>query len=75
MSYTTEECLQGYCLSLERQLAEKDAMIDWLAGRLIDGCLTSTTCKRCPLIKSCPKITVNDWRKAAQEAVKNKCLL
>lgn len=32
--YTTDECLQEYYVSLEKQLKEKDAMIDWLAGEL-----------------------------------------
>lgn len=32
--FTTEECLEAYYDSLEKQVRIKDAMIDWLAVKL-----------------------------------------
>lgn len=52
--YITEECLQAYYDSLEEQLAEKDAIIDWLCNQLDDNTV----------------FTAEDWLEMAQEAVK-----
>lgn len=42
---------------LQNQLAEKDAMIDWLVEQLV---------------VNAGLVPVKDWRKAAQKAVKNE---
>lgn len=78
--YTTEECLQAYYDSLEEQLAEKDAMIDWLADNLAilisSGPDTPMACPLWPegerLIKCREwKLSCADcWKEAAQEAIK-----
>lgn len=73
--YTTEECLQEYYDSLEKQLAEKDAMINWLIGKITDFCVETDSCHGCPGVTVCPKSTPyfkEGWRKAAQEAVEEK---
>ena len=53
--YTTDECLQAYYDSLEEQLAEKEAMIDWLCKRLADYSVFYPAEK---------------WKELAQEAMK-----
>ena len=45
--YATEECLQAYYDSLEKQLAEKEAMIDWLAGMCRAFCESQYYCNEC----------------------------
>ena len=65
--YTTEECLQEYCLSLEEQLAEKDAMIDWLAEQLMakDRAVSNGGF----LLDN---MSHAGWREAARKAVENE---
>lgn len=59
---------------LQNQLAEKDAMIDWLAER-VEGFCSHTPCSMCiyedDRYDECPVNRIG-WRKAAQEAVKKK---
>ena len=65
---------------IEKQLAEKEAMIDWLAGMCRAFCENHHNCNECANYPSgCPivlqienrfqKYAVQDWRKAAREAV------
>lgn len=61
--------------SLEKQLAEKEAMIDWLVSQLQIRCNCRNICGEC--IENIEKYKLffchnNNWRKAAQEAVKNE---
>lgn len=72
--YTTEECLQEYYNSLEKQLKEKDAMINWFANILSGVCKKDYSDAGCGIIcpnieKFCNNITAKDWIKSAQEAV------
>ena len=57
---------------LRDKLIRLNKEADWLAEKLIDACPSSTTCNRCPVIKSCPKITDIDWREAARKAVEER---
>lgn len=75
--YTTEECLQAYYDSLENQLAEKNAMIDWLVKQLDRLGMRCRFC--CPINKGYEAmlgcVVENKscdicWKEAAQEAVK-----
>lgn len=80
--YTDTEYLQESVKSLEKQLAEKEAMIDWLADNLAilisSGPDTPMACPLWPegerLIKCREwKLSCADcWKEAAQEAVKQK---
>lgn len=66
--YTTDECLQEYYTSLEEQLKEKDAMIDWLAEKYserVQDC-PYEICKQ----SDCGKTAAQCWREVAREAVK-----
>lgn len=62
--YTTEECLQEYYSSLEEQLKEKEAMIDWLANQLAEAR------NKLFVLTGAGTYDLVDWRKAAQKAVR-----
>lgn len=72
----TEYGKDKYIALLEKKVEEKDAMIDWLATQIQDRCDNVHVCAACnnyyrtdckhPL----DKCHNNNWRKAAEEAVK-----
>lgn len=71
---TQIDFMQEHIEALQNQLAEKDAMIDWLVNILSGICQKDDDvgCGYiCPIPgKLCYEINTNDWRKAAQEVVK-----
>lgn len=66
--YTTEECLQEYYDSLEKQLADKDTMIDWLCAKLQSYC-DNPAVHNCDICRK-GECHNHNWRDAAHEAVK-----
>ena len=62
---------------MQKQLAEKEAMIDWLADKLAADCVGGNVCLADQSDISCPNpnslcrfMSSDDWCNAAQEAVK-----
>ena len=73
MNYTTDECLQEYYDSLEKQLAEKDAMIDWLADAVAWFGKAFENNGHDPIPVEIEGIgCANYWKEKAQEAMQKK---
>lgn len=68
----TEYGKDKYIALLEKQVEEKDAIIDWLAER-VEGFCSHTPCSLCiyenDRYDECPVSKIG-WRKTAQEEVK-----